>query len=136
MVLSADYNCRLTFFALLSLQVYRLGQKRPVSIAHLVVEESIEMRIRQMLEKKYGSASASAALDEGEDKKPAAAAVVGCIASDKAQVMADEFDLLFGVDRKSWSSGSPTTAMPDHVASLALPSADFDGDNLMDGAWL
>jgi hypothetical protein len=125
--------------------VYRLGQKRPVSIAHLVMEKSIETRIRQMLEKKYGSASASAALDDGEDKKPAAAAAVGCIASDKAQVMADEFDLLFGVDRKSWAGGDSTTAsnstaaMPDPVASLALPSADFDdsdGDDEMDYAWL
>ena len=117
-----------------------MGQKRPVSITHLVMEKSIETRIRQVLEKKYGSASASVALDDGEAKKPAAAAVVGCIASDKAQVMANEFDLLFGVDRKTWHGGDSTTAVPDHVASLAIPPPDFDDshgdhDDEMNG-WL
>lgn len=90
-----------------------------------------------MLEKKYGSASASAALDNGEDKKPAAAAVVGCIASDKAKVMADEFDLLFGVNRNVKS----TTAMPDRVASLAYPHDEYDDsdghdEDGMDSLWL
>lgn len=108
-----------------------MGQKRPVSIAHLVMEDSIETRIRLILEKKYGSVNASVALDDGEDKKPAAAAVVGCIVSDKAQVMANEFDLLFGVNEEGWygedlTASNATTAMPDHVASVATPSDDLD----------
>ena len=92
-----------------------------------------------MLKKKYGSADACVALDDCEDKKPAAVAVVGCIASDKAQVMANEFALLFGVNRKGWydedlTAGNATTAMPDHVASVATPSANFDNcDGDQDG---
>jgi len=44
-------------------RVHRLGQKRAVTITHLVMEDSVETRIRTMLEKKYGSASATAVLD-------------------------------------------------------------------------
>jgi hypothetical protein len=36
-------------------RVYRLGQQRPVKITRLIMENSIETRIREMLENKYGS---------------------------------------------------------------------------------
>ena len=104
-----------------------------------------------MLEKKYGTASATAVLDggndadddkkpadddsDGEDKKPAAkpAAVVGCLATDKAKVMADEFDLLFGVTKKR----SVAAAVPDNVASFAPDSVgSYSEDEEMDSAWL
>ena len=105
-------------------RVHRLGQQRAVTITHLVMEDSVETRIRQMLENKYGSTSATAVLDqvkadgndddgdddeqEEEDKKPAAkpttrsvavaaSSMVGSIATDRAAVMEEEFDLLFGV---------------------------------------
>jgi len=118
-----------------------LGQKRAVLITHLVMETSVETRIRQMLEKKYGTASATAALDDdGEDKKPAA--MVGCIATDKAKVLADEFDLLFGTQANLRSSarkapkpekktGSSFAAVPDNVGSY-----DYDDDDDMTSAWL
>lgn len=104
-----------------------------------------------MLEKKYGTASATAVLDGGndvdddkkpaedgsddEDKKPAAtpAAVVGCLSTDKAKIMADEFDLLFGVKSKR----SAASAVPDNVGSFAPGSVgSYNEDEEMDSAWL
>jgi len=103
-----------------------------------------------MLEKKYGTASATAVPDAGndvdddkksadgesdEDKKPAAklASVVGCLATDKAKVMADEFDLLFGVTRKRYTAA----AVPDNVGSFAPDNVDSSNeDEEMDSAWL
>ena len=94
-------------------RVHRLGQKRAVTVTHLVMEDSVDTRIRKMLEIKYGSASATAVLDDDgvddigdEDKKPAAkpTALLGSIATDKATVLADEFDLLFGVETEGSSS--------------------------------
>ena len=113
-------------------RVHRLGQKRAVTITHLVMEDSVETRIRSMLEKKYGSASATAVLDgvnndvdddeeeDDEDKKPAAkpsaataaAPLIGSITTDKATVMEDEFDLLFGVD-----TAAAAPPVPDYASS-------------------
>jgi hypothetical protein len=36
-------------------RVHRLGQQRPVKITRLIMEDSIETRIREMLAKKYGT---------------------------------------------------------------------------------
>jgi len=105
-------------------RVHRLGQKRAVTITHLVMKDSVESRIRKMLEKKYGSASATAVLDDAEgtdddddDKKPAAKpAALGSIATDKATVMEDEFDLLFGVETTA-STAAAAEPMPDTQTS-------------------
>lgn len=133
-------------------RVHRLGQKRAVTITHLVTEQSIETRIRKMLEKKYGTTCATTVPDGGndvdvdkksadddsdddEDKKPAAklAAVVGCLATDKAKVMADEFDLLFGVTRKRFTAA----AVPDNIGSFAPGNVDSSNeDEEMDSVWL
>ena len=98
-------------------RVHRLGQKRSVDIVRLVMEESVEVRIREMLEKKYGSKIAAADDDREEDKKPAAkpaaTPMVGSIQSDKAVVMEDEFDLLFGVDK----AAKADVPMPDATES-------------------
>jgi hypothetical protein len=91
-------------------RVHRLGQKRSVDIVRLVMEKSVEVRIREMLEKKYGSKIAAADADQKEDKKPAAAAMVGSIQSDKAVVMEEEFDLLFGVDKAAHDVRIPDAA--------------------------
>ena len=103
-------------------RVHRLGQTRSVEIVRLVVQDSVETRIRTMLDKRYGTGESAKDADSGEmkegadkdtdeeeDKKPSSklavapaivtpAACFGCIQTDKAAVMADEFDLLFGVD--------------------------------------
>jgi SNF2 family DNA or RNA helicase len=72
-------------------RVHRLGQKRSVDIVRLVMEESVEVRIPEMLEKKYGLNSAENNEDGNQDKKPAAKSaatpLVGSIMSDKAAVM-------------------------------------------------
>jgi len=75
-------------------RVHCLGQKRSVDIVRLVMEESVEVRIREMLEKKYGSKSEESDTDgDEEDKKlvakPAVTPLVGSIVSDKAAVMED-----------------------------------------------
>jgi hypothetical protein len=72
----------------------------------MVVKDSVEERMRVVLEKKYGSAAPVDDEDkkdgEEEDTKPASAksasALVGNIMTDKARILAEEFDLLFGVD--------------------------------------
>lgn len=103
-------------------RVQRLGQTRSVEIVRLVMQDSVETRIRTMLDKKYGTEQsakdaysdkvkegAEKDTDEEDERKPAAklfvapaittsVASIGCIRTDKAAVMADEFDLLFGVD--------------------------------------
>jgi superfamily II DNA or RNA helicase len=101
-------------------RVHRLGQTRNVEIIRLIMENSVESRMVQMLDKKYSRVAASndsneeiAQVDseEGKDKKPAATstedkkpaatsnvAMIGSLKSDKTVVMEDEFDLLFGVE--------------------------------------
>jgi superfamily II DNA or RNA helicase len=102
-------------------RVHRLGQTRNVEIIRLLVKDSVESRMVEMLEKKYGkthdedgnSAAAGGDDDRGHDddddgdKKPAAKAVqvmgrgmdmAGSIGADKATVVTEEFDLLFGVN--------------------------------------
>ncbi|KAL3937479.1 MAG: hypothetical protein SGARI_002107, partial [Bacillariaceae sp.] len=104
-------------------RVHRLGQKRSVEICRLVMKDSFESRMIQFLKKKYGlifdqseekkeegggpEASTDANADGGEKedtKKKAtsspakpAAQLVGNLKSEKAQVMTEEFDELFGV---------------------------------------
>lgn len=94
-------------------RVHRLGQKRNVEIIRMVVADSIETRLTKMLEQRYGSGPTPKDDDEteedgddDEDKKPAAKPVakpapveafVGNLSTDKATVLANEFDLLFGV---------------------------------------
>ena len=130
-------------------RVHRLGQKRPVEIVHLVVENSVETRIRSMLKKKFGSSSVTAVLDEiegvkngdddeqKEDKKPAARTtrstraksgavvpMVGSIATDRATVMESEFDELFGVEETEVAP-----PVPDNASSSAAAAAANDDDD-------
>jgi Helicase conserved C-terminal domain len=96
-------------------RVHRLGQKRNVDIVRMIMADSVEIRIRSMLEKKYGAGAigsgenieaAPESDDVGEydgDKKPAAKlpieveVAVGSLRVDKAAVVEEEFDLLFGI---------------------------------------
>lgn len=129
-------------------RVHRLGQKRSVEIIRLLMKDSVDSRISEMLEKKHGNLDFSKANDQTDadadadeekdgskdtdsvsksntadgnedasdgDKKPAAvdkkgtasngaakAAVqevlVGSLHRDKATVVAEELDLLYGVE--------------------------------------
>lgn len=103
-------------------RVHRLGQKRSVEIVRLMMEDTVEMRICTMLNKKYGTEhqamdASVKDFEDDENKKPAAilaaTPMVGCIRTDKAAVMEDEFDLLFGVD----IAVKANFPVPDNAAS-------------------
>lgn len=135
-------------------RVYRLGQKRPVEITRLVMENSVEERMMKMLEKKYGAnkldgsggAAAAPAADalpsannipataspleasDDDDTTPAATetqpciVLVGNIKSDKAEIMADEFDLLFGVEGTFAAVAPTVTVFPRRTPPLVAIS--------------
>jgi hypothetical protein len=98
-------------------RVYRLGQKRSVEIVRLVMEDSVEMRIREMLAKKYGSSDVAIEDDEPPAVVAKPGALVGSIRSDKAVVMEEEFDLLFGVENLASSGEEEDFPLPDNAAS-------------------
>ena len=78
-------------------RVHRLGQKRNVEIVRLIIKDSVESRILQMLDKKYGSETASNDQDDKSDPKATEIApLVGSIRTDRTKVLGDEFDILFG----------------------------------------
>jgi hypothetical protein len=82
-------------------RVHRLGQKRCVEIIRLIVQDSVESRMVQMIEKKHGKHSTDKGDDNDEDKEGRAitsTALVGSLKTDKASMVEEEFDLLFGVD--------------------------------------
>lgn len=79
------------------------------------MKDSIEERMKTMLDKKYGATTISGSAEnpssEDEDKKPAASSnVVGSLKTDKAQIVAEEFDILFGVNRNSALDAVPDVA--------------------------
>jgi hypothetical protein len=124
-------------------RVYRLGQKRPVEIVRLIMQDSVEHRIRTMLQNKYGTASSTSIVPvDGNHKKPApgshAEALIGCLQTEKNTIVADEFDLLYGVqDDEDQQDGeeagaarapppppvnnAAAAAVPDTMLSLMMP---------------
>jgi len=86
-------------------RVHRLGQKREVQIVRLVISDSFESRMMAFLKTKYGSDDSNNTDGDSEDADEGASgatAVVlaGNISREKAEVMTEEFDLLFGVNPK------------------------------------
>jgi SNF2 family DNA or RNA helicase len=90
-------------------RVHRLGQKREVHITRLIQEDSVESRILKFLARKFGSGIKNQAKNgeskgEGNEEVGAAGrqsgasgtAIVGNLVNDKADMMIDDFDLLFG----------------------------------------
>lgn len=110
-------------------RVHRLGQKRPVEVTRLIVKDSVESRIVQMIEKKYGRANPGEGTVSTQDTSNAAES----LKTDKAKVFAEEFDILFGVEPRQVPSAalslvhsSPaarTEPPPVNVAPEAAPSA-------------
>ncbi|MGK3741912.1 MAG: hypothetical protein ACI90V_008766, partial [Bacillariaceae sp.] len=97
---------------------HRLGQKRPVETIRLIVEDSIESRMANFIVKKYGSRSAvdssSSSQLDGDDGDAVMKeenitdeddthhsmvdeSLPGNLSTDRAKLMVEEFDLLFGV---------------------------------------
>jgi len=64
-------------------RIHRLGQERPVEIVRLLVQNSYEDRMMNFLKKKYSKSCN---------------AIAGNLITDKAKLVTEEFDLLFGVE--------------------------------------
>ena len=82
-------------------RVHRLGQKRKVEIIRLIVKGSVETRINKLLEMKYGAGSADESESEVNDmaiQEMDLIRPVGNVASERVQIISDEFDVLFGND--------------------------------------
>jgi hypothetical protein len=103
-------------------RVHRLGQKRNVEVVRFIMKDSVEPRILKMLKGKYGNSSTDDdddVIDVGTKKKPAVAALVGSIHTDRTTVLGAEFDILFGV-----SSADDSTEMMDTEPDAVLSSAN------------
>ncbi len=121
-------------------RVYRLGQTRNVEIIRLLMKDSIETRISQLIDKKHPKARAAAnetgeGLNENDvaaTPPPAAttgdvvtkAPIVGSVRTDKAIVFAAEFDLLFGLK----CSLNPAPLSRFH-ATVAMKTEDDDEED-------
>ena len=102
-------------------RVHRLGQKRKVEIIRLIVKDSVETRIRTFLDHKYGSSAGSEKVAVGP---------IGNQANDtpKAKIVAEEFDILFGVDvdtKPPAKAKREKMDTKDHFMPDAAPSSDF-----------
>jgi SNF2 family DNA or RNA helicase len=95
-------------------RVHRLGQKRPVVITRLIMNDSVESRMRQVLKDKFGDLKANDAM-------------VGSINNDKATIFKQEFDLLYGIRTVNEASDA---VHPEQVASADLVDADDDSDSV------
>jgi hypothetical protein len=81
-------------------RVHRLGQTRPVEVVRLAMGDSVESRVMDYLEMKFGSsADRSSAMSDEDVKggKDVKVGLVGNLSTERVNVMMGEFDLLFGV---------------------------------------
>ena len=86
-------------------RVYRLGQRKSVQVIRMRVEDTIETRMVDMLSKKFGEAKKPDPERDNEDvdtdykakSGDVAMASVGHMDIDKAKLVVNEFDALFGV---------------------------------------
>ncbi len=87
-------------------RVHRLGQTRKVEIVRLMMHDSIETKISQLVQRKYSSTLATTSKKDttnasnGHHNVPDAnAPIVGNMRTDKTAIMTGEFDFLFGMTR-------------------------------------
>ena len=107
-------------------RVHRLGQKREVEIVRLLIKDSVETRIGAFLEKKYGKKNDTSADEDDEEK--AIVGPVGSIATEKpkSKIMAEEFDILFGVEAQAKDK-------PSKVEDVEM-APGFDDEDMPDAA--
>lgn len=101
-------------------RVHRLGQKRNTEVTRLVMKDSVEIRLLKILEKRYSNGST--AKENQKDRKPSAMPgteqiLAGNLQTDRAALLGEEFDMLFGVS--SLAPQSPTSS-PDEPTSMLL----------------
>jgi len=137
-------------------RVYRLGQRKPVQVIKLRMKDSFESRLVKVLKKKFDTVSKPAPSESNDEEKksddtddgkkaaaeetsadisknsPATAAALGHMTKDKADLMTEEFDALFGItepedlpDRPS-SSSAAAAAGPTETSSVASTSSNED----------
>jgi len=99
-------------------RVHRLGQKRNVEIIRLVMKDSVETRILEMLKKKYGDSEAT---NDGKDaRSQKVQALVGSIQFDKTKVLGEEFDILYGVTAARGATPKEEDIEMEKVMSASL----------------
>ena len=117
-------------------RVHRLGQKRSVQIVRLVMKDSVETRMTEMLAAKYGGNETNTDSDAEDADVIAKAAknmIVGSVATDKATILGQEFDLLFGYEEEEeeeaavGTSGDDEDAMPELVPSCVPSTSTSSG---------
>jgi SNF2 family DNA or RNA helicase len=101
-------------------RVHRLGQKRKVEVIRLLIVDTVETRIHKFLNKKYEKKSSpeteASTLEKPDEKKEDnTVGPVGNLSSErpKSKILAEEFDILFGVETKEDSVGTSDVHMPD-----------------------
>lgn len=90
------------------------GQKRRVEIVRLLMKGSVETRMTKMLAIKYGDKTSSA--ESSPSEASPGSAMVGSVNSDKAVILGQEFDLLFGYEAPTGGRSSRA------LASITTPS--------------
>jgi SNF2 family DNA or RNA helicase len=90
-------------------RVHRLGQKRPVVITRLIMNDSVESRMRQVLKDKFGDLKADDAM-------------VGGINNDKATIFKQEFDLLYGIRNGESEANHPEPASAGSATTVSSES--------------
>lgn len=92
-------------------RVYRLGQRKPVTVIRMRMKDSFESRLVKVLKRKYSSTKSeseeekksedsavqSSANQTASSTTDVVAADVGHMKNDKANMMTEEFDALFGI---------------------------------------
>ena len=128
-------------------RVWRLGQKRNVEICRLIIKDSFESRLLAFLGKKYkltfdddeDQADGQDSNDgNGEKKKSEGKAKealdvaqmpVGNLQTEKAQVVTEEFDELFGVvDQVNQSSSQQDDQQVDDDGNEMIPDGATSSD--------
>ena len=92
-------------------RVHRLGQKREVEVTRLIMEDSVESRLLELLKKKYGPRK------EIPENSSESIQLVGNVCTDRAAILTEEFDLLFGFESASISED-------DNHADAVISSAN------------
>jgi hypothetical protein len=107
-------------------RVHRLGQKRSVEVVRLVIEDSVESRLVENLKVKYGTQGSPSDKSGGDVKggsrKDVKVGLVGNLCTERANVVMEEFDLLFGVESLA-KEEVPTTS--EAAADQVMSSMDL-----------